>query len=213
MASISGAEATKSRPSDWFGRTIPHTPCVKCQGAPHSCGLQGNPESLLPRDHHHRLMPKGAASKDKKSAEKKGGDKGKGKSEEAADKGGKVRTSTASIHPRLFRAPRSYFFFFLSFFCADADRTSFLQGKGGLKAATAVNVRHILCEKHSKATEALERIQVTYRCPSISCESISFFSPSITTVVSPSFRRAVRPESDLTKLRRNVRRTRPRVRY
>ncbi|KAI0281919.1 hypothetical protein BC826DRAFT_882286, partial [Russula brevipes] len=28
------------------------------------------------------------------------------------------------------------------------------------KAATAVNVRHILCEKHSKATEALQRIQV-----------------------------------------------------
>ncbi|KAF9467874.1 hypothetical protein BDZ94DRAFT_1155072, partial [Collybia nuda] len=27
------------------------------------------------------------------------------------------------------------------------------------KAATAVNVRHILCEKHSKATEALEKIQ------------------------------------------------------
>lgn len=34
------------------------------------------------------------------------------------------------------------------------------QGKGGLKAATAVNVRHILCEKHSKATEALQKIQV-----------------------------------------------------
>ncbi|KAF8916497.1 hypothetical protein CPB85DRAFT_1216418 [Mucidula mucida] len=33
------------------------------------------------------------------------------------------------------------------------------QGKGGLKAATAVNVRHILCEKHSKATEALTKIQ------------------------------------------------------
>ncbi|KAJ4000136.1 hypothetical protein F5050DRAFT_659114 [Lentinula boryana] len=31
--------------------------------------------------------------------------------------------------------------------------------KGGLKAATAVNVRHILCEKHSKATEALQKIQ------------------------------------------------------
>jgi len=29
----------------------------------------------------------------------------------------------------------------------------------GLKPATAVNVRHILCEKHSKATEALEKIQ------------------------------------------------------
>lgn len=28
-----------------------------------------------------------------------------------------------------------------------------------MKAATAVNVRHILCEKHSKATEALQKIQ------------------------------------------------------
>jgi len=37
------------------------------------------------------------------------------------------------------------------------------QGKGGaLKAATAVNVRHILCEKHSKATEALAKIQVRF---------------------------------------------------
>ena len=44
----------------------------------------------LPVD-HHQPMPKGAASKGKKPAEKKGGDKGKGKSEEAADKGGKVR--------------------------------------------------------------------------------------------------------------------------
>ncbi|KAJ3815227.1 hypothetical protein EV368DRAFT_28980 [Lentinula lateritia] len=33
------------------------------------------------------------------------------------------------------------------------------KGKGSLKAATAVNVRHILCEKHSKATEALQKIQ------------------------------------------------------
>ncbi|KAG7094931.1 Peptidyl-prolyl cis-trans isomerase pin4, variant 2 [Marasmius oreades] len=32
--------------------------------------------------------------------------------------------------------------------------------KGGkLKAATAVNVRHILCEKHSKAMEALQKLQ------------------------------------------------------
>lgn len=36
------------------------------------------------------------------------------------------------------------------------------QGKGALKAATAVNVRHILCEKHSKATEALQKIQVRH---------------------------------------------------
>ena len=28
-----------------------------------------------------------------------------------------------------------------------------------LKAATAINVRHILCEKHSRITEALEKIQ------------------------------------------------------
>ncbi|XP_006463302.1 hypothetical protein AGABI2DRAFT_194170 [Agaricus bisporus var. bisporus H97] len=33
------------------------------------------------------------------------------------------------------------------------------KNKGGLKPATAVNVRHILCEKHSKASEALQKIQ------------------------------------------------------
>lgn len=33
------------------------------------------------------------------------------------------------------------------------------KGKGGLKAANSINVRHILCEKHSKATEALQKIQ------------------------------------------------------
>ncbi|KAI5996133.1 FKBP-like protein [Pisolithus albus] len=33
------------------------------------------------------------------------------------------------------------------------------KGKGSLKPATAVNVRHILCEKHSRAMEALEKIQ------------------------------------------------------
>lgn len=76
-------------------------------------------------------MAKGA-SKDKKPAEKKSGDKGKGKSEEAADKGGK--------------------------------------GKGGLKAATAVNVRHVLCEKHSKATEALQRIQAGERFDKVAQE-------------------------------------------
>ncbi|KZV82415.1 FKBP-like protein [Exidia glandulosa HHB12029] len=32
-------------------------------------------------------------------------------------------------------------------------------GKGALKAANAINVRHILCEKQSKALEALEKIQ------------------------------------------------------
>ncbi|KAF9043498.1 FKBP-like protein [Hymenopellis radicata] len=41
----------------------------------------------------------------------------------------------------------------------DSEEKSSGKGKGGLKAATAVNVRHILCEKHSKATEALTKIQ------------------------------------------------------
>jgi len=42
---------------------------------------------------------------------------------------------------------------------AEAGEESQSKGKGGLKAATAINVRHILCEKHSKATEALQKIQ------------------------------------------------------
>jgi NIMA-interacting peptidyl-prolyl cis-trans isomerase 4 len=89
-------------------------------------------------------MAKGASSKPKKPAEKKGGDKGKGKSEEASEKGGKVRNI-----PRVGSA----------FFTSSCRPGSGFQGKGGLKAATAVNVRHILCEKHSKAMEALQRIQ------------------------------------------------------
>ena len=41
------------------------------------------------------------------------------------------------------------------------DRETYsVQGKSGLKPATAVNVRHILCEKHSKAMEALNKLQV-----------------------------------------------------
>ncbi|KAI0298716.1 hypothetical protein B0F90DRAFT_1632317, partial [Multifurca ochricompacta] len=43
-------------------------------------------------------------------------------------------------------------------------------GKGGLKAATAVNVRHILCEKHSKAMEALQRIQAGERFDKVAQE-------------------------------------------
>ncbi|KAF8960322.1 hypothetical protein BDZ97DRAFT_1922230 [Flammula alnicola] len=42
---------------------------------------------------------------------------------------------------------------------ADDGEEKQAKGKGALKAATAVNVRHILCEKHSKATEALQKIQ------------------------------------------------------
>ena len=32
-------------------------------------------------------------------------------------------------------------------------------GKSKLKPATSINVRHILCEKHSKKEEALEKIR------------------------------------------------------
>ncbi|KZV72704.1 FKBP-like protein [Peniophora sp. CONT] len=39
------------------------------------------------------------------------------------------------------------------------DAADDAEDKGKLKAATAVNVRHILCEKHSRAMEALEKIQ------------------------------------------------------
>ncbi|KAF7426155.1 Peptidyl-prolyl cis-trans isomerase pin4 [Pleurotus ostreatus] len=66
------------------------------------------------------MAKKGAA--DKKTAEKKAGDK-KGKASDSSESQDKSK------------------------------------GKGGLKAATAVNVRHILCEKHSRATEALEKLQ------------------------------------------------------
>ncbi|KAI0078288.1 FKBP-like protein [Panus rudis PR-1116 ss-1] len=44
------------------------------------------------------------------------------------------------------------------------------KGKGGLKPATAVNVRHILCEKHSKATEALQKIQEGQRFDKVAQE-------------------------------------------
>jgi len=44
------------------------------------------------------------------------------------------------------------------------------KGKSALKAATAVNVRHILCEKHSRATEALEKIQEGQRFDKVAQE-------------------------------------------
>ncbi|GJJ14980.1 hypothetical protein Clacol_009250 [Clathrus columnatus] len=37
--------------------------------------------------------------------------------------------------------------------------------KGSLKPATAINVRHILCEKHSKVMEALSKLQVGWALP------------------------------------------------
>ncbi|KAF8591314.1 FKBP-like protein [Ramaria rubella] len=44
------------------------------------------------------------------------------------------------------------------------------EAKGGLKPATAVNVRHILCEKHSKVMEALGKLQEGQRFDKIAQE-------------------------------------------
>jgi len=44
------------------------------------------------------------------------------------------------------------------------------KAKGGLKPATAINVRHILCEKQSKALEALEKIQEGQRFDKVAQE-------------------------------------------
>ncbi|KAH7886938.1 hypothetical protein F5I97DRAFT_1936528 [Phlebopus sp. FC_14] len=44
------------------------------------------------------------------------------------------------------------------------------KGKGVLKAATAINVRHVLCEKQSKALEALEKIQSGQRFDKVAQE-------------------------------------------
>ncbi|RPD61474.1 FKBP-like protein [Lentinus tigrinus ALCF2SS1-6] len=50
-----------------------------------------------------------------------------------------------------------------------ADKQS--KGKSGaLKAATSVNVRHILCEKQSKALEALQKIQEGQRFDKVAQE-------------------------------------------
>lgn len=106
-----------------------------------NCRLAGaaiKPRALL----QTTVMAKGSS----KAAEGKKGGKTAAKSDDAADKQ-KVD-------------------YWLSSPSQPADRvchllaTSLQGGKGGLKAATAVNVRHILCEKHSKATEALQKIQV-----------------------------------------------------
>jgi len=49
----------------------------------------------------------------------------------------------------------------------DADDS---KGGGKLKAATSINVRHILCEKHSKATEALTKIKEGQRFDKVAQE-------------------------------------------
>jgi hypothetical protein len=53
-------------------------------------------------------MKKGGASKDKKPAEKKGSDKGKGKPDEAGDKGGKVRKHLLSLFASLVPIARGF---------------------------------------------------------------------------------------------------------
>ncbi|PCH35056.1 FKBP-like protein [Wolfiporia cocos MD-104 SS10] len=53
---------------------------------------------------------------------------------------------------------------------SEAASDSKSKGKGALKPATAVNVRHILCEKHSKATEALQKIQEGQRFDKVAQE-------------------------------------------
>ncbi|EIW78397.1 FKBP-like protein [Coniophora puteana RWD-64-598 SS2] len=50
------------------------------------------------------------------------------------------------------------------------DDDSSSKGKGGLKPATAINVRHILCEKHSRASEALQKIQEGQRFDKVAQE-------------------------------------------
>ncbi|KAI0031353.1 hypothetical protein K488DRAFT_79108 [Vararia minispora EC-137] len=45
-----------------------------------------------------------------------------------------------------------------------------LGGKATLKAANTINVRHILCEKHSRASEALGKIQAGERFDKVAQE-------------------------------------------
>ncbi|KAN0084206.1 hypothetical protein V8E55_007710 [Tylopilus felleus] len=52
----------------------------------------------------------------------------------------------------------------------DAAEKSDTKAKSGLKPATAINVRHILCEKQSRALEALEKIQGGQRFDKIAQE-------------------------------------------
>ncbi|KAJ8473642.1 hypothetical protein ONZ51_g7737 [Trametes cubensis] len=54
---------------------------------------------------------------------------------------------------------------------AKPDEAADKKGKGGgLKPATSVNVRHILCEKQSKALEALQKIQEGQRFDKVAQE-------------------------------------------
>ncbi|KAF9788050.1 FKBP-like protein [Thelephora terrestris] len=91
-------------------------------------------------------MPK--KSTDKKPADKKAASKKQNVENSAEDS--KVRPS--------------------AFICNDFGSIDSTQGGGKLKAATSINVRHILCEKHSKATEALTKIQEGQRFDKVAQE-------------------------------------------
>lgn len=87
------------------------------------------------------------------------------------------------------------------------DTLLFQQGKSGLKPATAINVRHILCEKHSRATEALEKIQVCLFLFLSVCCSIYLLRPRRLILCGDVFR----VESALTRSLRSTQRIRPKV--
>ncbi|KAG8809042.1 hypothetical protein FRC17_003647 [Serendipita sp. 399] len=52
----------------------------------------------------------------------------------------------------------------------NADNGEGSSGSTKLKAANAVNVRHILCEKHSRAMEAMEKLQSGERFDTVAKE-------------------------------------------
>lgn len=86
------------------------------------------------------MPPKKAAGKkggDKKPTEKKTGEK------KSADKGGDKSAGDSKVS-------LIYLFMYTFYYVLRFPQ---------LKAATAVQVRHILCEKQSRALEALEKIQ------------------------------------------------------
>ena len=84
------------------------------------------------------MAKKASGSNDKKGTDNK---KGKAKTEED----GEEKQTKVTGFELVVRSISSIFF----------------KGKSALKAANAVNVRHILCEKHSRSTEALEKIKVS----------------------------------------------------
>jgi hypothetical protein len=99
------------------------------------CRLLPNTPSSLTTTTITTMGKKGGAA-EKKPAEKKGGKSET--SDKAASKVSRIRSLALSLAHVI---------------CLLA-----VQGKDGLKAATAVNVRHILCEKQSRSNEAMAKI-------------------------------------------------------